>query len=121
MHREVIPCLPREEKWGLVDQLRRSCKSVGANIAEGHGRFYFRDNMRFCYNARRSLAETENHLIAACDLAYIPPDAYKKGRMLASEVHRLLNGYIAYLRSRKPGEHEPGNDIALEYPVQAIQ
>jgi four helix bundle protein len=38
VHREVVPHLPPEEKWDLADQIRRSSKSVGANIAEGHGR-----------------------------------------------------------------------------------
>jgi len=52
VHKKLIPLLPKEEKYGLADQLRRSSKSVPANIAEGSGRFYYMDNVRFCYNAR---------------------------------------------------------------------
>ena len=114
VHRQVIPCLPREEKWGLADQIRRSSKSVGANIAEGHGRFYYRDNVRFCYNARGSLSETENHLIDASDLALISQEIYQTGRALASETQRLLNGYIAYLKRQKLGQNEPGHDINVD-------
>jgi four helix bundle protein len=116
VHREIVPCLPRDEKWNLADQIRRSSKSVGANIAEGHGRFYYRDNVRFCYNARGSLSETENHLVDAHDLTYISDDVYQRGRALAAETHRLLNGYIAYLKRRKPGQAEPGHDVNVEYP-----
>ena len=58
VNKEILPLLPPEEKWSLNQQLRRSSQSVHANIAEGHGRFYFQDNVRFCYIARGSLEET---------------------------------------------------------------
>lgn len=76
IHQKLIPLLPREEKYGLIDQLRRSSKSVGANIAEGAGRFYYMDNVRFCYMARGSLDETLNHLLTSKDLGYCEEDLY---------------------------------------------
>jgi four helix bundle protein len=54
VHQEIALLLPKDEKWDLADQIRRSSKSVGANIAEGYGRFYYKDRVRFCYNARGS-------------------------------------------------------------------
>lgn len=72
VHKQLIPLLPKEEKYDLADQVRRSSKSVPANIAEGAGRYYYMDNVRFCYNAPGSLDETLNHLIAARDLGYCP-------------------------------------------------
>lgn len=39
IHQKLIPLLTKDEKYGLIDQLKRSSKSVGANIAEGAGRF----------------------------------------------------------------------------------
>jgi four helix bundle protein len=117
VHREIIPRLPREEKWDLADQIRRSSKSTPSNISEGYGRYYFKDRVRFCYNARGSLCETENHLIAAKDLEYIPTDQYQTGRAMASEVHRLLNGYIEHLKARRPGHDEPGHDICIARSV----
>ncbi len=63
IHKKLLPLMPKEEKYGLSDQLRRSSKSIGANIAEGAGRYYYMDNVRFCYNARGSLDEILNHLI----------------------------------------------------------
>lgn len=126
VHRQIIPSLPKEEQWSLADQIRRSSKSVAANIAEGYGRFYYQDNIRFCYNARGSLMETINHLIAARDLNYISSELYQTGRDLADQVYRLLNGYIAYLKRSKQGASEPGahlviHDLSAEYQIQPNQ
>ena len=52
VYREIIPLLPVEEKYALASQLRRSAQSIPANIAEGYGRYYYQDNIRFCYIAR---------------------------------------------------------------------
>jgi hypothetical protein len=69
--------------------------------------------VRFCYNARGSLAETIQHLIAARDLKYITDVLCDEGYTLAGQVYRLLNGYIAYLKQRKIGEHEPGANLII--------
>lgn len=72
VYREGLPLLPSEEKWNLNQQLRRSSNSVPANIAEGYGRFYYQENVRFCYNARGSLEETLSHIVMCYELKYIP-------------------------------------------------
>jgi four helix bundle protein len=70
VYREVLPLLPPEEKYGLNQQIRRSVQSIPANIAEGYGRFYYQENIRFCYTARGSLMETLSHITLASHLAY---------------------------------------------------
>jgi four helix bundle protein len=40
IHKRIIPLFPKDEKFGVTDQIRRPAKSIGANIAEGSGRFY---------------------------------------------------------------------------------
>ena len=55
IYKKVLPLLPAEEKWNLNQQLRRSTLSISANIAEGYGRFYYQDNVRFCYYGRSKL------------------------------------------------------------------
>jgi hypothetical protein len=72
--------------------------------------------VRFCYNARGSLSETENHLRAARELGYIAEQTYRQARDLASETQRLLNGYIDYLKREQPGKNEPGHDINADRP-----
>lgn len=112
-HKRIVPLLPPEEKWDLAHQIRSSSKSIMANIAEGYGRYYYQDNVRFCYNARGSLDETVNHLITARDMGYIPESLYQEARALAGEVRRMLNGYIAYLKRCRQGENEPGSNLAI--------
>ncbi len=121
VHKRLVPILPKEERFGLTDQLRRSSKSIGANIAEGNGRFYYMDNVRFCYNARGSLDETINHLKAALDLGYCSEELYKNLRAEAEEIRRLLNGYIAWLKAQKIGDKEPGAHVYVkEIPVEYL-
>jgi len=62
---------PSEEKYRLTDQIIRSVQSINANIAEGHGRITYKDQIHFCIQARGSLSETLNHLIDAFDSAYM--------------------------------------------------
>lgn len=108
VYKEVLPLLPAEEKWNLDQQIRRSVSSIPANLAEGHGRFYYQENIRFCYIARGSLTETYSHITLAHELGYVPAEKYKEVRKFVGELVRIINGYIAYLKSSKIGANEPG-------------
>ena len=108
VHKEILLVLPPEEKWVLNQQLRRSSQSIPANIAEGHGRFYFQDNVRFCYIARGSLEESLSHLVHSQKVGYLPEPLYKSLVSDGEELNRLINGYIAYLKKSKHGANEPG-------------
>ena len=76
-YKEVVPHLPASEKYNLADQLKRAATSIPANIAEGHGRFHFLDNVRFCYIARGSLTEVQSHMSLAEELGFLPDAVYK--------------------------------------------
>ena len=106
IYKEVIPCLPADEKWNLNQQLKRAAQSIPANIAEGHGRYHFLDNVRFCYIARGSLTEVQSHLILAHELGYLPDEIYKRMTTQAESIGKQLNNYIAYLKRSKQGEKE---------------
>ncbi|GAB4496227.1 MAG: four helix bundle protein [Anaerolineales bacterium] len=113
VYKQVSPLLPQEEKWSLNQQIRRSSTSISANIAEGHGRFYYQDNIRFCYNARGSLEETLSHLIFCFEAGFIPESLYKELESEGEEIEKMLNGYIAFLKKSKQGENEPGANHKL--------
>ncbi len=119
IYRDVLPLLPAEEKWNLNSQIRRSSLSVSANIAEGYGRFYYQDNIRFCYNARGSLEETLSHLTFAFEAKFIPETLYKELSAEGDEIDRMLNGYIAYLKRSKQGEKEPGINHTIHEIVES--
>jgi four helix bundle protein len=108
IYREVLPLLPSEEKWALNQQLRRSSVSISANIAEGYGRYYYQDNVRFCYNARGSLEETLSHIVFCHEISYVPASLFQELAGEGEEITRMINGYIAYLKKSKQGANEPG-------------
>ena len=100
--------LPPQERYDLVSQIRRSSKSVMANIAEGYGRYHYLDCLRFFYFARGSLTETINHIITAHDLKYINDVKYQELYELGRETERTLNGYISYTWRLRQGILEYG-------------
>jgi four helix bundle protein len=92
---------PPDEKFRLTDQIIRSSRSVTACIAEGYGRFHFKENVRFCRMARGSLEETLEHLITAYDEGYVTAEQLKSFKTQIDNCSRLLNGYISYLVKQK--------------------
>ena len=114
IYKQVLPLLPPEEKWSLGQQIRRSSVSVFANIAEGYGRFYYQDNVRFCYNARGSLEETLSHLVFSFEVDFIPAELYQELETEGEEIEKMLNGYIAFLKKSKQGANEPGANHAVQ-------
>ena len=97
----LIKRLPVEEKYGLAGQMRRAGVSLTNNIAEGHGRYHWQDNIRFCRISRGSLCELVDDLSVCKDQQYFPESEIAEARVHAGLVLRLLNGYLAYLESRK--------------------
>jgi four helix bundle protein len=114
--KDVLILLPSQEKWALANQLRRSVQSVPANIAEGYGRYYFQESVRFCYIARGSLEETFSHLTLAYKLDYLPEETYQSLTSEIQELRRMLNGYISFLKESKRGVNEPGSAIHVSEP-----
>jgi S23 ribosomal protein. len=92
--------LPVEEKFGLASQIRRAAVSLTNNIAEGHGRFHFLDQVKFTLQARVSLEELLDDLNVCTDQNYRPLEEIEKLKSEGWRVHQLINGYIRFLRSR---------------------
>ena len=113
VYSDVLPSLPEDEKWALSSQLRRSSQSIPSNIAEGYGRYYYQETIRFCYIARGSLEEAFTKMKLANDLGYLPDEKWEKMNDLVKEMHRMLNGYVAFLKRSKRGENEPGSRSTL--------
>ena len=91
---EMTKTLPSGEKYVLTNQLRRAVISITANIAEGHGRFSYRENVQFCRQARGSAYEVRDHLTTAFDAGYLPEKGWQELDMKTQRVIQVLNGYI---------------------------
>jgi four helix bundle protein len=101
---DLVKKFPVDEKFRLIDQIIRSSRSIGNNLAEGHGRFHYQDNIRFCIMARGSLTETLDHLIIALDEKIISEETLQSFQPEYESCLKLINGYIQYLKSKKTGE-----------------
>ena len=94
---QVSKAFPREELYGLTNQMRRAAVSVPANIAEGQGRRSKAEFCQFLGNARGSLLELETHLELAFRLGYLNTEQQRALEERSHEVGRLLNGLLRSL------------------------
>ena len=76
----IYQSLEKGLKWGIGQQFIRSIDSIGANIAEGYGRFHYLDKVRFYYNARGSYFESMDHWLELL---------FQRNLVLESEFNRL--------------------------------
>ena len=95
--------LPDFEKYELGRQIRRAAVSLTNNIAEGHGRYHYLDEIKFQVQSRGSLAKLLDDLNVCQDQDYVSVAEIVELKEHAKEVQRLINGYIRFLRDRKSG------------------
>ena len=89
---------PKEELYGLTSQIRRSCESIPANIAEGCGRTGTSDFARFLKIAAGSASELDYHLLLARDLHLLNETDYNRLGNDVTEVKRMLTGLLQKLQ-----------------------
>ena len=100
---QVAKHLPDFEKFGLTNQIRRAAVSLTNNLAEGHGRFHFLDQIRFTLISRGSLEELIDDLNVCLDENYLSAGEVEKHKSAGWHLLKLMNGYLRYLRDRKLG------------------
>ena len=100
----LIRQLPTEEKYCLGTQMRRAAVCVTNNIAEGHGRWYYKENIRFCRTARASVGELIDDFNVCVDEHYGDAALVEELHNDAQQVIARINSYIAYLGRSKQGE-----------------
>src|SRR5947208_8842033 len=103
--------LPDFEKFELASQIRRAAVSLTNNIAEGHGRYHFADQVRFLLGARGSLQELIDDLNVCNDEKYLGHDEVGELKKEGWRVLGLINGYLRYLRDRKADERSIVREI----------
>ena len=83
---------PKEERYGLGDQVRRAVVSVSANLADGSGRTSLKEKIHFVEISYGSLMEVFCELQAACDLEYITTEQFNSLRPQITDIAKMLSG-----------------------------
>jgi len=89
---------PKEELYGLTNQLRRAAVSIPSNIAEGSARQSDKEMIQFLYVALGSLSEVETQIIIAIELEYISNNEEISGNI--TKIRKLIVGLIKYLKGK---------------------
>ena len=90
----VTKSFPKEEQYGMTNQIRRAAVSIPSNIAEGHRRASDKEFIQFLKIARGSLAEVETQIIVAGDLQYVDVPTVEEISREIEEIGKMINGLI---------------------------
>ncbi len=85
---------PKEEAFGLTNQIRRASNSISLNIAEGYSRNSTKSYLNFLNIAQGSLLELESGLILAERLQFVKPENFKKLYTLITEESKMLSSIM---------------------------
>jgi len=97
---KITKHFPKEERYGLTSQIRRSAVSVPSNIAEGYGRKTTQEYMQSLYIAYGSHCELETQIMISKDLGYIKSDDFQELQQNIGDVERMLKALITSLRNK---------------------
>jgi four helix bundle protein len=89
---------PKEEKYSLVDQMKRAALSVTSNIAEGFGRQGQKEKIQFYFTAKASLTELQNQLLFSKDIGYLKKSHFDDVANQTITVSKLLVGLIRAIK-----------------------
>ena len=86
-------------KKTIGSQFTRAADSISANIAEGYGRYFYKDRRVFCYYSRGSLLESKNWAIKALSRQLMTQQDYDELIEKMKTLHHKLNIYIKKLNT----------------------
>ena len=101
---KLVNQLPEFEKFNLTSQMTRAALSLTNNIAEGHGRYHWQENIQFVRQSRGSLQELIDDLNTCLDEGYAEETLLERLKEEGYELLKKINGYLKYLRERKESE-----------------
>jgi len=92
---------PKTEIYNLIKHLRESSRGIASNIAEGLGRFFFKEKLRFYGIAKGCLGEVKSDLYLSHDATYISKDILKRFIAQCDLVEAKINGLISSINKQK--------------------
>jgi four helix bundle protein len=87
---EITSSYPKDEIFGITSQMRRVAVSIPSNIAEGYGRLYEKDTVRFLSTALGSASELETQMLISKQLMLASDQELDDLLMLNNEIIRML-------------------------------
>ena len=91
---KITKDFPREEIFGLVNQMRRCAVSITSNIAEGFSRQSYKEKVQFYSISLGSITELQNQLLIAKDVGFISKKIFDEIAAQSIKVHKIVNGLI---------------------------
>ena len=98
---QITGKFPGDERFGLVNQIRRAAVSVPSNLAEGHARGTASEFCRFISIAMGSVAELETQILLSGELGYCRPNEYDALLSELDQVGKMLRGLSNAITRRK--------------------
>ena len=92
--------LPKEFRFTQGSQFLEAADSIGANIAEGFGRFHYRDSLKFYYNSRGSLLELKHWNLLLLRRKLSSHGKLENMKELIEKEHLKLNSFINSFKNR---------------------
>ena len=97
---KISKLLPKEETYGISDQIRRAAVSIPSNIAEGQSRNSAKEFIQFLSIARGSLAELETQLLICTKVNILSEDNIAEAQNITTEVGKMIKGLMNKLNSQ---------------------
>ena len=95
----IYQSLPKQFQFDIGSQFLRAVDSIGANIAEGYGRYHYKDSMKFYYNARGSLWESKHWVFLLKKRDFIDEKSFQNFLKQIETLGKKLNNFITKLKN----------------------
>lgn len=114
---KISKLLPKEETYGISDQIRRAAVSIPSNIAEGQSRNSAKEFIQFLSIARGSLAELETQLLICTKVNILSEDNIAEAQNITTEVGKMIKGLMNKLNSQLTTNNFEWNETTLRYSI----
>lgn len=97
---KITDGFPKDERFGLISQIRRASVSIAANIAEGAGRRSDKEFLNFLSMSQGSASEVETELLISFRLDYLSNEDYQNLLLQLDEIGRMITGLGNHLKAK---------------------
>lgn len=97
---QIVKKFPKEEQFGLTDQIKRSTTSISANIAEGAGRNSPKEFIHFLSVAGGSSSELDSFLVISYEANFLSKEEFEKLEEKNNRIQKMNRGLQKSIKSR---------------------